>query len=645
MRVLPLIVAGFLLIACGDDSSGTASNSGGGGGATSDASTDAPNGTSLRIEPLTQSATVVKGQPPPSLTFQAFATPPGGVESEVTSQTSFSLGNPTLGSFGANGTLTLAEAGGSTKVIATYQGATATADLVVKLTGDVFLPGTDASSKAAFDSATPDPNPANAPSIEYPEEGTVVPGNLPAIEMQWSVAGDSTFYRLAVKSGDVLDLAFYTPNRELEIPEANWSAIASAAPDLDLELVVDGVGPTGKKTSLPRKMVISADKIDESAIYVWVSSKGAFAVLDIINQLETPLPTNSPQLAAGQPCSGCHRVSRDGKRFSYSYDGANFQIGTLSFNAQAKSFDAKITPAPGVRGTYAAFNPNESTERPAMLLSVPQDVPQNTAGNVALQVVDPDTNQPIPSDIAQLIAGIPGAAGHHTLMPDWSPAGDFVTFVAYPGDQHFVREVGDDVTLGSIVEANVTYDPGTQEFHFANPKVVVQTSSSDAVAGENNILPAISPDAKATAFTRANGYWSIQTQQSLLNLSGRIAVVRRSDGTVLELAGGSNGPNQEWSSTWPQWAPVQGSRYLWLAYASERPYGHRLTQASPENGSCGFVQGQKQCKHLWVMAIDRKQLESGTVDPSRAPFWVPGQVLAQQYVSPFWTKSVLQGPK
>jgi hypothetical protein len=645
MRTILLIFAGILAMGCGDDSSGTASNSGGGGGTSGDAGGDASNGITLRIEPLTEAATVVKGQTPPTLTFQAFATPPGGTESEVTAQASFSLANTKLGTFGANGVLTLAEAGGATKVVATHQGATAAADLVVKLTGDVFLPGTDATSKSAYDSATPDPNPANAPTIEYPEEGTVVPGNLPPIELQWSVAGDSTFYRLGVKSGDVLDLAFYTPNRELEIPTADWAQIASAAPDQDLLLTTEGVGPSGKKTSAVRKMVITADEIDESSIYVWVSSKGAFAVLDIINQLETPLPNDSPQLATGQPCSGCHRVSRDGKRFSYSYNGADFQIGTLAYDSAAKSFNAKIAPAPGVRGTYAAFNPSESTQRPAMLLSVPDDVEQNTAGNVTLQMVDPDTNQPIPSDMATAIAGIPAATGHHALMPDWSPAGDFVTFVAYPGDQHFVREVGDDVTLGSIVEANVAYDPGTQEFHFANAKVVVQTPSTDPVAGENNILPAISPDAKAIAFTRADGYWSIQTQQTLLNLSGRIAVVRRSDGTVLPLAGGSNGPNHDWSSTWPQWAPVEGSRYLWLAYASERPYGHRLTQSSPENASCGFVQGQKQCKHIWVMAIDRAQLESGNVDPSRAPFWVPGQVLAQQYVSPFWTKSVLPGPK
>src|SRR5262245_41009521 len=135
MRAVLLILSGILLVACGgDDSSGTASNSGGGGGVGGGAGGDAETGVSLRIEPLTASATVVKGQTPPTLSFKAFATPVGGSESEVTTQASFALTNTKLGTFAAGGVLTLAEAGGATKVTATYQGATASADLVVKLT-------------------------------------------------------------------------------------------------------------------------------------------------------------------------------------------------------------------------------------------------------------------------------------------------------------------------------------------------------------------------------------------------------------------------------------------------------------------------------------------------------------------------------
>ena len=84
-------------------------------------------------------------------------------------------------------------------------------------------------------------------------------------------------------------------------------------------------------------------------------------------------------------------------------------------------------------------------------------------------------------------------------------------------------------------------------------------------------------------------------------------------------------------------------KYAWLAYGSERPYGHELT---PANHSCGStVQGQASCKQLWVMAIDLTKLKSGTADPSFAPFWVPGQDIHEQYVSPQWTKAVPINPR
>lgn len=116
-------------------------------------------------------------------------------------------------------------------------------------------------------------------------------------------------------------------------------------------------------------------------------------------------------------------------------------------------------------------------------------------------------------------------------------------------------------------------------------------------------------------------------------------MVRRSDAHVFELAKGSQGASALTSNTWPQWAPTPGARYAWIAYGSERPYGHELTVA---NHSCGgLVQGQKSCKQLWVMAIDRDKLANGMTDPSAAPFWIPGQSIHEQYVSPQWTRAVV----
>jgi hypothetical protein len=296
-----------------------------------------------------------------------------------------------------------------------------------------------------------------------------------------------------------------------------------------------------------------------------------------------------------------------------------------------------VAPSDAIRGTYVTFDPNEASHLPAMITTVPDIVSQNTAGTVRLQVLHADSGMPIASDIGTMISKLPMASGHATMMPDWSPDGTFVVFSAYDSDKNFVRMLGDDTVLSSLFEAPVSFD-GVM-YHFGDPKPLVVTTDTDPDQGQNNILPAISPDGAAVAFTRANGWWSIKTQQSLLNLSGQIMVVRRSDSHVFELAKGSQGSAMLSSNTWPQWAPTPGARYAWIAYGSERAYGHELTVA---NHSCGgLVQGQQSCKQLWVMAVDRDKLANGVVDPSSAPFWIPGQSINEQYVSPQWTKAVI----
>lgn len=634
------------MISCAD-SGGTGSTASTSTSTENDAGSDASASLTLRIDPV--ATTIVVGLDAASATSpaRAFAKRDGEEEKDVTNDVEWSIDNQNLADVGL-GTITAKGLGGKTKIRAAFEGVVAEADLTVTLKGAVFLPGTDATTQAGFDAAMPDADMANAPTIEYPEDGVVLPANLPPIEAQWSPGNANVAYRVRISSPDVLDVSLYTTNRELLFPGDIWKKLGASSPDTAMTISVDAIDGQGKlRTSAPRMMTITSDGIDESSIYVWQSSTGSFRVLDIIKGTDIPLPTNSPQLSPGQPCSGCHRISRDGKRFSYSYNGGNFNFGTLAYDEAQKIYASKITPTPALRGTYASFNPLESTTRAAMLFTAPDTVPQNTAGTVRLLLTDPDTNAPIPNNFADMAQQIPPTTGRATLMPDWAPLGDFVVFTAYNSDMNFVRLLGDDTVLGSIVEMPVQH-MSDGSFQFGAPKVLV--SAPDATAGanpdtsENNVLPSVSPDGSLVAFTRANGWWSIKTQQSLINLSGRIALVRRSDGTVLELEkGASNGPDDVWSSTWPQWAPTMGKRYVWLAYASERPYGHRLT---PQNNNCGgLVQGQRQCKQLWITALDKNKLASGTEDPSQAAFWIPGQSINAQYVSPQWTVAVIDAPK
>ncbi|HEX4517623.1 MAG TPA: hypothetical protein VGH87_00645 [Polyangiaceae bacterium] len=630
--------AAFAFIgACGN--SGPATFDGGTDGSSGDASSSF----TLRVDPATDSETVTIGLQNKTVEFHAYRKDsPTAQEVDVTSQVTWTISDTLVATPSPSGVYTLQGVGGVTKVDAALTGVHGTADLTVKATGNAFLGGTDGSAVQTFSSATPDANAANAPALEYPLDAVVVPGNLPPIDFQWTQTSDNDLYRVHITTPSTLDVYLYTTTLDAVASTATWTPLMLSARDIQTTWSVDATGPTKLlRTSTPRAMTPASDTIDDSAIYVWQSSTGTFHVIDMIQETDTVLPTNAGALQQGQPCSGCHRISRDGKRFSYT--NSNFDFGALAYDATAKSFQEKIAPQASYRATYATFNPLESTQIPAMITTEPDNVTQNTAGTVRLNVRDPDTGAVVPSNIASMISSLPKPnPGTATSMPDWSPDGSFVVFAAYNSDVNYVRLLGDDIVLASIVEAPVSYANGS--FTFGAPKVLVAANSSDNPdTGQNNLLPAVSPDNTVVAFTRAAGWWSIKTQTSLLNLSGQIAMVRRSDSQVIELANGSNGSGTTMSSTWPQWAPTMGKKYAWLAYASERPYGHLLTK---QNASCGsMVQGQGSCKQLWVMAIDLTKMASGTADPSFAPFWVPGQSIHAQYVSPQWTKAVLPGPQ
>jgi hypothetical protein len=645
VAALLLLGAAVLAASCGSGSSGSTYAPGGtDGGSEVGVNADAqPPTFTLQVTPAQDAEVVTLGSPGKTVAFHAMRFDSGASTGvDVTAQASWSMASAfassALATSQGGGAFLLSGVGGSSTVQATLSGVSATAKLTVMLTGSAFLGGTTSSAEMTFGSATPDPNLMNAPGLDYPLDGVVVPGNLPPLDFQWSQTADSNLYRVHLTASGVLDVDLYTSALDVVADSTTWAAVVASVPDLATTWTVDAVGPSGLlRTSAAQTITIASDTIDDSAIYVWQSSTQTFHVLDMVKGTDVVLPNNSASLAPGQPCAGCHRISRDGTRFSFTFNGADFYFGSLAYDPTSGQFLEKIAPTSYV-GTYATFNPLESSQIPAMLVTHPDTVAQNTAGTVRLELRDPDTNAVVPSNLSTMLGQLdPASPGQATSMPDWSPDGTFVVFAAYDSSANFVRDLGDDIVLASIVEAPVSFQGGT--FTFGAPKVLVAANSTDDPdTGINNFLPALSPDGSAVAFTRAAGWWSIKTQTSLINLSGQIAIVRRSDGQVIELINGSNGAGTTLSSTWPQWAPTLGKKYAWLAYASERPYGHELTVA---NHSCGtLVQGQQSCKQLWVTAIDLTKMASGTADPSFAPFWIPAQSIAEQYVSPQWTKAV-----
>jgi hypothetical protein len=624
--------------------------------ASADTTLDSPSTVTLRIEPAVIETSLPIAGPSPTVTFRVLERAAAdAAEVDVTASASVSLSDSTIGSASPGAIRNLLH-GGQATLTALVHGASASATLRVTLTGDLFTAGFDPNRKNAFDTATVDPSTASAPTIEYPLQGAVVPLNVPPMEVQWTVGGDSTAYRLRL-TAPYVSVVVYVAGREVVLPNDTWRRVVQSARAQGLQSVVEGLGQGKLHVSTPVSVAVASDSIDDSAVYYWESSSGSMKVLDIATGGVQPLPVKGSQYAPGSPtvCVACHTVSRDGTRFAY--DTGTFSLGTLKLSADKQIYEATIEPgtkvSPGFKWTYGAFNPGEPASPAGLLVSKADSPPtQNAAGHVRLALVDPDTGVDVPSNADPWLAAFPSGMGRDVLQPDWSPAG-FIVFAAYDSEQTnpdssallqhaYVRDLGDDAVASSIVEAPLQWDAASGAFVFGTPKVLVQAPLGPSLdVTETDVLPQISPDDRFVVFTRSDGWWPIRLQTDAVNGTGRLVMVRRSDGALMELSRAS-GPKDS-NSTWPQWAPTMGSKYAWVAFSSERPYGHRMAPGVTLPGC--QPQYRSLCKNMWITAIDLQAAASGTQDPSQVPFWLPGQVALASAVSPRWTKAALAVPK
>jgi len=351
-------------------------------------------------------------------------------------------------------------------------------------------------------------------------------------------------------------------------------------------------------------MTVTSDRFEQGTLYAHDCTHGGLDVIDVLATTSAPLPTKEDWQVTSKigHCPGCHTVARDGRRISYTtLDG---YLGTLGYDAPNALYTPRIAPD-AVRAPSAAFNPLESTTRPAMLTAFA--IPSQSVSGLAL--LDPDTGLSVPSDIAQMLGAIPTSAGQGRTMPAWSSRGEFVAFSAFPNVGSEGTQPTQAVPQGSLVEAPVTY--GGSAFDFGTPKVLVA-----AAPGESNLRPSFDDDDANVAFMRTSTVGTTQVGVTLL--------YRRTDGQVIPLDVARADRQAVWDTRLPDWGPP-GSKYAWIAVASTRPYGHLTTELS----------------QIWIFAVDRVRLAVGTVDPSAAAFWVPGQSLDTSYTHPQWPRTAM----
>lgn len=599
----------FVLPACGSADGGGDEILGGTPDGGDEGGETAAKWSSIRVEPADATIDVQLDGTPATQSYKIFGTS-GGSETEITSSCGLTTSDPTFGTF-AGGTLSLARRGGDVDILATCDGTMGSAKLHARLVGKVVAtPGAD----TPFATATSATDAAKTPTIEYPIDGAVAPVNVPPIEVQWTAGGNDTFH-VAMQSATV-SIDWYGKGTEATLSEADFHDVARSAAGAPLTITVTGLNSADAKSfyaSTKTTLNISHDQIDKTAIYYWASSTGDLMTQKFGN-------TGAPTSVHGD-CTSCHSVSRAGTRVGYSRcvggDCGELYQGFMKYDPGTKAWvDTMDANGKKVRGSYSTFAPvgypfADDNKSVALV----------TLNTGKLQLWDPDLGAPIASN-AEDAASEMGAKS--ALMADWSPDGKSIVFAQTPHPGQWI-----DLSDSSIATMGYSYD-GTNH-KFAAPKVIVASPLTLASGTFNNMFfPSYSADGKLIVFNAAKEAWRNSTVAA--SPGQRLALTDPTGSFKVEL-GKMNGPGDT-NVTWPHWAPGVATDYYWVVFSTERNYGHKMN-ASLSPAACK-QNGVQSCKQIWIGAIDRKLVGTG-VDPSAAPIWMPGQTLAANNISPYWT--------
>lgn len=406
----------------------------------------------------------------------------------------------------------------------------------------------------------------SAPAIVYPDDGTILPSNLPSFEVHFMPVAGATVYQVSFEAGANY-ARFYTGCTAvgggcvLTLTAADMDDVAVVSrPGGSLRLtvaaVLDASGAVGR--SAARTLGMPSLPIN-GGVYFW--NTGASSIM----RYDFGVPTATVErYLAGDPinCVGCHVLSRGGERMMAGRGipgPANAQvIDVLSRGARG-----------GFGANFGAFSPDAT-----LLLA-------SDGANIGL------------------VDGATGALRSvltRGTQPDWSPSGSQVIF-ALP------RSAPPIASPGHSGATDLRLAPWTGTTIGGATNLVTS-------AGENNYYPSFSPDGQFVLFNRS-------AMDSYDAPDAHLYAVRTSGGAPSRLASADGAGDQ--GNSWPRWAPFQqtwmGAPLFWFTFSSRRDYGLRLRQSAMTHAN--------QTAQLWMAAF----IPGRTGDASAPAFWVPFQDL------------------
>ncbi|MFO0667274.1 MAG: hypothetical protein U0174_25210 [Polyangiaceae bacterium] len=550
-----------------DGSSGSSGSSGFGNG-NNDGGQTGVQYSEIRVEPLDAKVDVALGATTPPIAYKVFAkrtaTSP---EEEVNAQLSFdridaaSFTGATLtptGFIGAKGKVT-AKAGGKT--------ATTTATFrMIASAGTAPAANVIAAMNAATDTDA-------TLKVLYPYDKTVFPRGIPGPLVQWNGVTGNNSYRFILTSESFQLTTYATSsgaNGELSFPVAPvdiWSKLADSSIG-KVEVAIQRFDGTKAYKPVTQTWNIAGANLKGTVYYTRLSNSDAF-----VRRIEPGKTAQSFIQKQGEGCIACHSVSKNGERVVAGINGGASPWGVwdartgqrLYQSSQASGFQA-ISPD----GNYVLWRHWNSGSF-------------GSDGKLILSTYNSDAT------VADFVPpGADGAPSH----PVWSPDGKMIALG--------MRTAGNGLsyTAATIALTDVSLQA---PIGFSNYRKIVLANGQYPVA----TYPTFTPDSKWLGFMRAN-----KSRGSDADSLGELWVTDLTGATQIRLdqangAGVLPATNKSWG---PSFHPVAAGGYFWVAFYSQRNWGHKFTASN---------------RQLWIAAVDANF--TGGVDPSHPAFYVQGQ--------------------
>lgn len=550
-------------------------------------------------------------------TYQIIATRQNGSTQDITQDAGIALDQDSGLSY-APGVATATIAGHYTLHFS-WGGQSVDATLDANLKGSVVGTGITPAQQQALD-GTPG---SGTPTIAYPPAGALFPVNVAPLAVHAKKSdGGQAIARVRFTAND-LDFSYYetcaaSPNPGTFADACLVSLEAAFATQLG------GVSEAGDVSITVRLAAADGTKLAESApitaawarsglaggLYYWTTAgtgdttfNTAIARYDFNGDASAPMiylsSADAPAVPQGQTqCVGCHAVSPDGAKLSFSLGGSTPGFYSLYDVASRTATSTKMTDKFADMATFSKDG--------SRLITM-------SYGALTLRAADAS----LAASANDLFPEVTEKKSH----PFWSPAGNKIAFVSWnpsSADMTAGQVTGDMVQGGQIWIAPSDGTQPTGQAQLIVPRV----------DGFTHYYPAISDDEQLVVFNRSScsgpantpGGWGQGPCDGYNDISAQLMIVPSAGGAAIALTKANGGDAPLTTNSWPRWSPdhglFRGKRLYWIAFSSRRAFGLALKGATDDTTK----------PQLWFAAIAVPADGSApTADPSFAAIWLPGQ--------------------